>query len=450
MDSGENASPLNSDEIQIRHNENVIDKNEDNSQFPHTSTLLQKYYQPNERRFETPILPEASIVGTGPLVSSAARLLLLFAQMNYVKLNKAEVAAQFQQAIQQFELDAQIAGAPADQVASAKYALAATGDELLQNSSNGDQQTPTPQRLLERFFGEQTGGLRFFRILERAERDPIVNLGLLEIMHVCLSLGFEGVHRAPGGGEELQIARRRLCDAISRVNPAPEQGFLRRRTIQASPPIWGRIEAPVWAVAAIAGVVLASTYLHLRNTLSEKIDTLAMTTAQAYPDTEMTIARDTAVKPPPDPPRTSTQLERIRAALAGEILAGKVDPGQSATTTYIRIGSSVLFPSGGAKVNDAFAPIANKIAAALDKEPGAIQVDGYTDSDPIHTLAFPSNFELSEARAKSVARILQPALSDPQRLMVSGKGADNPVAPNDIEENKSKNRRVEISIPRAD
>ena len=127
-----------------------------------------------------------------------------------------------------------------------------------------------------------------------------------------------------------------------------------------------------------------------------------------------------------------------------------MDATQSATTIFIRIGNVVLFPSGGAKVNDSFTPIAAKIASALDREPGAIRVDGYTDTDPIRTVAFPSNFELSEARAKSVAAMLKPGLSHPDRLAVSGKGADNPVAANDTEANKSKNRRVEVSIPRAD
>ena len=110
----------------------------------------------------------------------------------------------------------------------------------------------------------------------------------------------------------------------------------------------------------------------------------------------------------------------------------------------------MLFPSGGAKVSDAFAPIAAKIAAALDKEPGAIRVDGYTDADPIKTVAFPSNFELSEARAKSVAAMLKPASAHPERLDGRREGPSNPVAPNDTEPNKSKNRRVEVSIPRAD
>ena len=136
--------------------------------------------------------------------------------------------------------------------------------------------------------------------------------------------------------------------------------------------------------------------------------------------------------------------------LADEILAGKVSADQTPSTIFIRVGSLVLFAQGGATVSSSFAPIAKKIAASLDKEPGAITIDGYTDSDPVKTLQFPSNFELSAARAKSVAAMLKPDLTDPSRVTVAGKGADNPVAPNDVEANKAKNRRVEISIPRAD
>ncbi len=88
-----------------------------------------------------------------------------------------------------------------------------------------------------------------------------------------------------------------------------------------------------WSVAAAAGVILLGTYLVLRNLLSGQAEALALAMAQVHPDTELTIARETAVKPPPDPvTKSSTQLQRIRAALAKEILAGKVDAVQSATT----------------------------------------------------------------------------------------------------------------------
>jgi type VI secretion system protein ImpK len=195
---------------------------------------------------------------------------------------------------------------------------------------------------------------------------------------------------------------------------------------------------------------LLAVYLVLRNLLSDQAEALALKMASLQPGGEVAIYRETAVKPPPDPPRRSTQLERIRAALADEIMARKVSADQNATTIFIRIGNLVLFPSGTAKVADTFAPIAAKIARTLEKEPGGIHIDGYTDTDPIKTLAFPSNWELSEARAKAVAAILKPELSKPDRVAVSGKGTDNPMAPNDTADNKAKNRRVEISIPRTD
>ncbi len=385
-----------------------------------------------------PVSPHISVdvvtVASSPLTRAAASLLLLLGRLrsSLARAGAGQLMDQVAQAIQQFEVDARAAGAPGDQVEAAKYALAATADDIVQNLPSEDSRVWTQYSMLVRFFNERMGGVRFFQELDRAKQNPAVNLGLLELMHACLSLGFEGVYRATGGQGELQTIRRDLYETIRRNQP---------KTIEDLSPHWrgqtialagSRFQIPVWSVAAVAGVILLGTYLVLRNMLSGQAEALALTMAQVHPATELTIARETVVKPPPDPPKTtSTQLERIRAALAPEILAHKLDADQSATTIFIRIGSLVLFPSGGARANDSFAPIAKKIAAALDKEPGAIHVDGYTDDDPIHTITFPSNFELSAARAKSVAAMLKPGLSHPERLVVSGKGAANPVAPND-------------------
>ena len=404
-----------------------------------------------------PAAPHVSVdvvtVASSPLARAAASLLLMLGRLraSLARAGAASLMDQVAQAIQQFERDAKAAGAPSDQVETAKYALAATADDIVQNLPSEDSRVWTQYSMLVRFFNERMGGVRFFQELDRAKQNPAANLGLLELMHACLCLGFEGVYRATGGQGDLQNIRRDLYETIRRNQP---------KTIEDLSPHWrgqtialagSRFQVPVWSAAAAAGVVLLGAFLLFRNLLSGQAEALALTMAEVHPNTELTIARETAVKPPPDPvAKVSTQLQRIRAALADEILAGKLDATQSATTIFIRIGNVVLFPSGGAKVSDAFAPIAKKIAASLDKEPGAIQVDGYTDTDPIHTIAFPSNFELSQARAKSVAGMLKPGLSKPDRLSVAGKGADDPVAPNDVEANKSKNRRVEVSIPRAD
>jgi len=392
-------------------------------------------------------------VAASPLMRAAASLLVMLGRLraSLVRAGPNQLMDQVAQAIEQFEIDARAAGAPADQIETAKYALAATADDIVQNLPTADSRVWTQYSMLVRFFNERMGGVRFFKELDRAKQNPAVNLGVLEIMHACLSLGFEGVYRASGGPGAAQGIRRDLYETIRRAQPKTIEDLSPHWRGQDVPLSGSRFQVPVWAIAALAAVVLLGSYLYLRNALTGQAEALALKMADIHPATELTIARETVVKPPPDPkPRTSTQLERIRAALANEIMAGKVGADQSATTIFIRIGNVVLFPSGGARVSASFTPIAAKIAAALDREPGAIHVDGYTDSDPIHTVAFPSNFELSEARARAVALMLKPGLAHAERLVVTGKGPSNPIAPNDSEFDKSKNRRVEVSIPRAD
>jgi type VI secretion system protein ImpK len=404
-----------------------------------------------------PVSPHVSVdvvtVAASPLMRASASLLLLLGRLraSLARAGASQLMDQVAQAIQQFEADARAGGAPSDQIETAKYALAACADDIVQNLPSEDSRVWTQYSMLVRFFNERMGGVRFFNELERAKQNPAVNLGLLEVMHACLSLGFEGVYRASGGPGALQGIRRDLYETIRRAQPKTIEDLSPHWRGQSVPLSGSRMQVPVWAVAAAAGVILLGTYIYLRNALSGQAEALAMKMAEIHPASELTIARETAVKPPQDPVRkASTQLERIRAALANEIMAHQVSADQTDSSIFVRIGSVVLFPKGGATVNDSFAPVATKIVAALDKEPGQIHVDGYTDTDPVHTLAFPSNFALSEARAKAVAAMLKPHLTDPTRLVVAPKGEANPIAQNDTEEHKSKNRRVEVWIPRAD
>ena len=109
-----------------------------------------------------------------------------------------------------------------------------------------------------------------------------------------------------------------------------------------------------------------------------------------------------------------------------------------------------MFEPGEDTVRPQFKSIAQRIAATLEKEPGQIKVTGHTDKIPIHNVRFPSNWDLSIARAKAVAELLKAGLSNSRRLEVEGKGADVPIAVNSTPEGRARNRRVEVTIPRAD
>jgi type VI secretion system protein ImpK len=404
-----------------------------------------------------PTSPHVSVdlvtVSADPLMRASASLLLLLGRLR-ASLSRAgagQLMDQVAQAIEKFEIDARDAGLPPEQIESAKYALAATADDIVQNLPSVDHGVWTQYSMMVRFFrGDRTSGVKFFEGLDRAKQNPALNIGLLELMHACLSLGFEGVYRATGASGALQGVRRDLYEVIRRNRP---------KTIEDLSPHWrgqtitlsgSRFQIPMWSVAAVALAILLAAYLYLRSSLSAQAEALALWMAQIHPSSEVAIVRVAAVKPYHEPQRRSQQLDRVKALLADEIITGKVRAEQTATRIIIQINNVVLFPSGSATVDTRFAPVAKKIALSLNGEPGVIRIDGYTDSDPVKKLAFASNYELSQARAKAVAALLKADLHRSEAVEVKGFGEANPVAPNDVEANKAKNRRVEISIPRAD
>jgi len=145
----------------------------------------------------------------------------------------------------------------------------------------------------------------------------------------------------------------------------------------------------------------------------------------------------------------SSAAYRLRIALAPEIQAQKVSLQDAPGYVVVRIANLALFAPGSATLKDEFKPIAERLAAALEQEPGTIKIVGHTDSAPISNVRFQSNFQLSQERAKAVAATLKGRMTKPERLEVEGKGADVPVAPNDTAEGRARNRRVEILVPRA-
>jgi len=148
------------------------------------------------------------------------------------------------------------------------------------------------------------------------------------------------------------------------------------------------------------------------------------------------------------------QMENIKAEIESLIsqqgLSGQVDVSLQERGIVISIGERVLFDSGSAEIDKDYVVIIEKIGKVLLSIPGKqIRVEGHTDTDPIKNSKFPDNQELSTARANSVLRILANNVGIDHRLLsAAGYGEWRPVAPNDTEENKAKNRRVDIVILR--
>jgi len=144
-------------------------------------------------------------------------------------------------------------------------------------------------------------------------------------------------------------------------------------------------------------------------------------------------------------------LEKIRKELQEYIdqngLNGKVAVNMEERGVVLSFQDVALFPLGSAELTPGARDMIAKIGQILKKYNQYLRIEGHTDDLPIHTRQYPSNWELSVARATSVVQELIHGLSfSPSRLSATGYGEFRPREPNDSAENRQKNRRVDIVI----
>lgn len=112
----------------------------------------------------------------------------------------------------------------------------------------------------------------------------------------------------------------------------------------------------------------------------------------------------------------------------------------------IEIKSSLLFNSGKSELIPEALPLLRQLATMFSDLPNRVNVEGFTDDRPISTATYPSNWELSSARAAAVVRLFEENGVDPARLASIGYGENRPIATNDNEIARARNRRVVIVV----
>lgn len=118
------------------------------------------------------------------------------------------------------------------------------------------------------------------------------------------------------------------------------------------------------------------------------------------------------------------------------------------TTSWLEIElrTDILFPSGVARLSEPASGVLDQMAGILKPFPNPVRIEGYTDDRPINTALYPSNWELSAARAASVARLFAEQGVDPTRLGIVGWSEYRPSADNATEDGRNHNRRVLIVV----
>jgi chemotaxis protein MotB len=138
--------------------------------------------------------------------------------------------------------------------------------------------------------------------------------------------------------------------------------------------------------------------------------------------------------------------DRLARALAPLAAKGIARVSLAPRGVVVEIGASALFQSAEAKLDATAVPQLQAVAAVLAELDNALQIEGHTDSLPIATPQFPSNWELSAARAAAVARVFIDAGVAAPRVAVLGHADTRPVEPNDHAEGRARNRRVQLLV----
>lgn len=159
-------------------------------------------------------------MGPNSLVAAAWALLSQVAQLRSSSGRESLPALndRLSSAITAFEVRALHLGVETDEVMSARYVLCSVIDEAVVTTAWGNRSDWSKTSLLSRFHNETFGGEKFFQLLEQLCRDPVKHLDLLELMYLCLSMGFEGKYRVMArGGTQLERVRDGLYRQIRHV-----------------------------------------------------------------------------------------------------------------------------------------------------------------------------------------------------------------------------------------
>jgi type VI secretion system protein ImpK len=390
--------------------------------------------RPAAQEQSEPVEAGAVTSGLNPLVAAANPLLNVIpplrASMEHPNPNA--LRENLARGIREFEARARAVGIPTEKIIAARYALCTLIDENAANTPWGASGAWAQHGLLALFHGETEGGEKFFQVLARLAENPQANLDILELMYVCLQFGFEGRFRViEGGSRQLEAVRQRLLSIIRKQRGEYErdlsgswQGVATRGQARLG---W----MPLWVVGAVTMLLLLGIYLGFKLSLSGASDRLAGEIAS------LRVAAPVAPKP--------AAVPRLAKFLTKEIADGLVAVDDRADRSIVTILGDGMFRPGEATISAQYQSVLGRVADELTKNPGQVDVIGHTDNVPIRTLRFSSNWELSKARAESVARLLA-ARVDPGRLAVDGVGDADPIAPNDTPKGQARNRRVEIIL----
>jgi type VI secretion system protein ImpK len=348
--------------------------------------------------------------------------------------NPEQLRRDLSRAVREFESRARAANIPSEHVVAARYILCTLLDEVVAGTPWGPR-VWVRQSLLVEFHNDAWGGEKVFQLLSKLAANPTKEKDLLELIYVCLQLGFEGRYRVADGGKgQLEALRDRLYQLLRKYESETDRSLSPNwRGVAKTHRRWiGAL--PLWVIAAVCAVAFVGIYLLFSFSLNRKSDQLAADIAAIKVSTAPPRARPVEIVEP-----------RLSRFLSEEIARGLVEVRDTADRSVVTIRGDGLFEPGSDVIAHQYESLLMRVADALTQVPGQVTVAGHTDNVPIRTLRFPSNWELSRARAESVKQLLATRVPV-QRLRSDGRADTEPLVTNDTPQNRARNRRVDITL----
>jgi type VI secretion system protein ImpK len=308
-------------------------------------------------------------LGANPLLAAANPLLNMVPQLRATLQHPdpSGLRDAMAQSIRQFETRAKAAGVASEKVIAARYALCTLLDETVASTPWGGSGLWAKQSLLIMFHNEAWGGEKFFQLLAKLAENPGANRDLLELLYVCLALGFEGRYRViENGRQQLEALRERLAQLLRNQRGEYERdlsphwrGFTTKRS-----PVLESLR--LWVVAAVAALVLAAVYFTLNLSLNRMSDPV-FAAIQGIRVQAPAARQAPAAKP------------RLAGFLKPEIDAGLVAVRDEENRSVITIRGDGFFEPGSATVAEKVRPLLGRIA------------EGRADAEPVAPNDTPAN-----------------------------------------------------------
>lgn len=372
-----------------------------------------------------------------PLISVAFPLLNAVAHFRHASApeDPAALRQRLIDEVRRFEQGCQSLGVANEVIIAARYCLCTSLDEAAALTPWGQSDIWAGNGLLVTFHNETSGGEKFFQLLATLLQEPAKHVDLLELIALCLLLGFGGRYRVMENGiYRLEIITQRLAQQLRKARGEYAAPLSR---VDSLPPVPGRSGKAGMALVLsvlVGGLLSSAIFIGL----DQRLD-------RSFSQVQEHLYGMPLPKAPP--PLIRFSLDELRKRFQDPIAAGKMAVLVQDEQVVVSLRGGDLFDSASARLNERYHPPLRHLAQLMVMIPGPITVLGYSDDQKIRTPKYPSNQALSLARAQAVARQLRAGLRSSQQVLAESVVDAAPLLPNTTANNRAVNRRIDIVFP---